>query len=249
VDGVVLRDGEGEALFGGRIRLKATFDWLCMTETWYDRARPGADSHVHHHHADSFYVLEGEMAFLVGGEEHVVGPGGCVCAPPGVVHGFRSLSAARFLNFHTPDGGFAEHLRARNRGGEGGFDSEAVPPGGSTDGAVLWHGGEGEALDANNRVATIKIGREEIALIEFELRPGFDGPGPHTHDDQVDSFYVLEGEAEFQMGDETGLFGPGSFVSAPPGALHTFANGPGVNRVLNIHAPSAGFHEWLRSLS
>ena len=65
-------------------------------------------------------------------------------------------------------------------------------------------------------------------MLEFELHPGFDGPGPHTHDDEVDSFYVLEGEAEFQMGDERGRFGPGSFVSAPPGALHTFANGRGV---------------------
>ena len=34
-----------------------------------------------------------------------------------------------FLNFHTPDGGFADNLRARNRGEEGGFDSVDAPPG------------------------------------------------------------------------------------------------------------------------
>jgi hypothetical protein len=54
---------------------------------------------------------------LVQDEEHLLGPGGCACAPPGVVHGFRSTSPARFLNFHTPDGGFADNLRDLDRGG------------------------------------------------------------------------------------------------------------------------------------
>jgi mannose-6-phosphate isomerase-like protein (cupin superfamily) len=62
----------------------------------------------------------------------------------------------------------------------------------------------------------------------------------------VDSFYVLEGEAEFLVGDESVLLGPGSFVAAPPGVVHTFSGGPGRSRLLKVHAPSLGFHEWLR---
>lgn len=247
--GVVHQRSEGEALFGGRIVIKADFEQLSITESWFDRARPGADPHVHRRHADSFYLLEGELALLVQEEEVRLGPGACVCAPPGVVHGFRSTSPARFLNFHTPDGGFADNLRALDRGEPGGFDSFDAPVGSGLPGsnATLLHAGEGEELEAHNRIATIKIGREELSLIEFELEPGFEGPEPHAHDDHVDSFYVLEGEAEFLLGSEKLLVGAGSFVAAPPGVVHTFSSGPRRSRLLNIHAPSSGFQEWLRS--
>src|SRR5439155_4475653 len=105
MDGVVLRAGEGEALFGGRIVLKADFDQLTITESLFPDARDGAEPHYHRHHADSFYVLEGGLAVLVRDDEKMLDPHACVCAPPRVVHGFRSTLRARFLNFHTPDGG------------------------------------------------------------------------------------------------------------------------------------------------
>lgn len=250
--GVVLRDREGEELFGGRILLKAAFDQLCITESFFPDARDGAGPHLHREHADAFYVLDGGLEVLVHDEETFVGPGGFACAPPRVVHGFRSTAPTRFLNFHTPDGGFAENLRAIDRGEEGGFDTYDAEPGGGappTD-AVVLAGGEGERLQASTRVATIKVGRDEIALIEFELRPGFTGPEPHSHDDQIDSFYVLDGEVEFRMGDETLRLGAGSFVAAPVGVTHTFGN-PGSDgaRLLNVHAPSRGFHDFLRRQS
>jgi quercetin dioxygenase-like cupin family protein len=252
MDGVVLRPGEGESLFGGRIVLKATFDQLCITESHFPDSRDGAEPHFHRRHVDSFYVLEGGLAVLVHDEEKLLEPGAFVSAPPEVVHGFRSTSPARFLNFHTPDGGFADNLRARNRGEPGGFDSVDAPPGSgkAPTEAVFLPPGEGERLDANNRAATIKAGREELALIEFELRAGFEGPNPHTHDDHVDSFYVLDGEADFLVGDEWIRLGAGSFVAAPIGVTHTFANRDGQHaRLLNIHAPSTGFHDWLRKAS
>jgi quercetin dioxygenase-like cupin family protein len=252
MDGVVLRPGEGEALFGGRIVIKAGFAELCITESLFPDARPGAEPHFHRHHADSFYVLEGGLAILVDDEEKMLSPGASVCAPTEVVHGFRSTSPARFLNFHTPDGGFAGNLQARDRGEPGGFDSVDAPPGSGRPGseAVCLPAGAGERLEGNNRLATIKVGREEIALIEFELEPGFEGPDPHSHDDHIDSFYVLEGEPEFLMEDEQLRLGAGSFVAAPLGVVHTFSNpGPERARLLNIHAPSRGFHEWLRKES
>jgi mannose-6-phosphate isomerase-like protein (cupin superfamily) len=252
MDGVVLRPGEGESLFDGRIVLKATFEQLTITESLFPGARDGAEPHYHRRHADSFYVVEGELAVLVRDEEKTVSAGAFACAPPAVVHGFRSTMRTRFLNFHTPDSGFADHLRARNRGEPGGFDSVDVPAGTgppATD-AVYLPPGEGERLEANTRVATIKVGRDEIALIEFELHPGFTGPDPHSHDDHIDSFYVLEGEPEFVMGDEKLRLGPGSFVAAPLGVVHTFANpGPEPARLLNTHAPSVGFHKFLRRVS
>src|SRR5438034_4442801 len=214
---VALRDREGEALFGGRILIKADFEQLSITETFYPDARPGADPHFHRRHADSFYVLEGGLAVLVRDEEKMLAPDACVCAPPEVVHGFRSTEPARFLNLHTPDGGFADNLRARDRGEEGGFDSfdAAAGTGPAAADAVFLGPRGGERLDATTRVATIKIAREELSLVEFELEARFEGPEPHAHDDHVDSFYVLEGEPQFLLGEETVSLGPGSFVAAP----------------------------------
>ena len=170
-----------------------------------DRAH-GRGPHYHRHHADSFYVLEGEMAFLIHDEEHMLGPGDCVCAPPGVVHGFRSLSSAHWLNMHTPNSGFCEHLQSLDGGGPGGFDNVDVEPGesvGPVEEAILLKAGEGERLETDHRVATIKIGREELSLIEFELKPSFEGPGVHDHDDHTDAFFVLDGEVGFTVDGES----------------------------------------------
>src|SRR5262249_61040930 len=75
MDAGVLRPGESEALFGGRIVLKASFDQLTITESPFPDARDGAEPHFHRRHVDSFYVLEGGMAVLVHDEEKLLEPG------------------------------------------------------------------------------------------------------------------------------------------------------------------------------
>ncbi len=238
-EAIVLRPGEGEPLFGGRIVLKSALPALTITESVFPDARPGAAPHVHRHHADAFYLLDGHLAFLVDDEEHTLGPGGFVYAPPGVVHGFRSLSPARFLNLHTPDGRFADALRERDRGGPGPFDSVDAAPGSglpATD-AILLDAGEGETLHGSRRVATIKVASDELSLIELDLDPAFGGPGPHTHDDHTDAFYVLEGTAELLVDGRRVVAEAGTFVAATPGVEHTFTSGPAGARLLDIHAP------------
>ena len=65
----------------------------------------------------------------------------------------------------------------------------------------------------------------------------------HTHADEDDAFYVLEGELTFVVEDAELVAGPGTFVLVPPGVVHTFANrSDRVARFVNIHAP-AGFDE------
>jgi mannose-6-phosphate isomerase-like protein (cupin superfamily) len=55
---------------------------------------------------DIFYVLEGELAFDLGGEWRILGPGSFVLVPPGGVHTFanRGVAPARFLNIYQPSG-------------------------------------------------------------------------------------------------------------------------------------------------
>jgi len=105
----------------------------------------------------------------------------------------------------------------------------------------------GERVERNGRAHRILAELPELEVIELRFGPGFEGVDPHTHADQVDSFYVLEGEAEFTVGADTVRRGPGTYVAAPVGAVHGFRNaGDGELRMLNIHAPNVGFAVRLR---
>ena len=74
----------------------------------------------------------------------------------------------------------------------------------------------------------------------IEMAPGR-GIEAHVHEDEDDSFYILEGEMTFFFGEESAVAPPGTFVLVPPGLSHGFENeGPVPVRMLNIHAP-AGF--------
>jgi quercetin dioxygenase-like cupin family protein len=50
------------------------------------------------------------------------------------------------------------------------------------------------------------------------------GPPLHVHDEQHDTFYVLDGILTIQIGDEVLELGPGDFATVPPGIAHTFDN-------------------------
>ena len=60
-----------------------------------------------------FYVLEGEVTFMVSGEEVVAGPGVSVRVEPGVVHAFKNRSGAdaRML-IQTLPAGMDKYFRA-----------------------------------------------------------------------------------------------------------------------------------------
>ena len=64
------------------------------------------EEHVHAEEDDAFYILEGEMTFVFGGETALAGPGTFVLVPPGVRHGFsnRTDKVVRILNLHAPAG-------------------------------------------------------------------------------------------------------------------------------------------------
>jgi quercetin dioxygenase-like cupin family protein len=48
--------------------------------------------------------------------------------------------------------------------------------------------------------------------------------GRHVHRVQEETFYVVEGECEWQIGDESVRAVPGTFVFIPPGVPHNIAN-------------------------
>lgn len=56
------------------------------------------------------------------------------------------------------------------------------------------------------------------------LVPPGGGPPPHIHRNEDETFYVLEGECEFLLGDRWITAGVGDFVNVPRGAVHCFSN-------------------------
>ena len=107
-------------------------------------------------------------------------------------------------------------------------------------GAVVVEPGEGKRVGNVEFLAeSADTGRFNLAIID--KTPRSDGPPMHTHENEDDAFYVLEGEMTFLVEDERVVAGPGTFVLVPPGVTHTFANeGDEPVRMLNVHAP-AGF--------
>jgi quercetin dioxygenase-like cupin family protein len=103
--------------------------------------------------------------------------------------------------------------------------------------------GEGELVGRS----VVKAARPELSLIEFEVEPG-GGVQPHFHKGHSDSFYVLEGELEFHVGDEVVHGTPGTYVLAPPRFVHYFRNVSNEQaKLLNLHTPG-GFVEYRREL-
>jgi quercetin dioxygenase-like cupin family protein len=61
------------------------------------------------------------------------------------------------------------------------------------------------------------------AMFEAVVFPG-GGPPPHIHSREEESFFVLEGEITFQVGDERIIAKAGTFANMPVGSLHSFKN-------------------------
>ena len=248
----ILRPGEGEGT--ERYTILADRDELVLTEFRYAPNQDGPGRHVHHHHADAFYVLEGDLRVTLDEEDRILGPGGFVLIPPEVIHTFGNPSdqPGRYLNFHAPGCGFGNYLR----GSKPDFDQDYdVPPGSGrpTSEAKVVAPGEGELLDLGPSRSIVKGGVDDgmgsLADLESTVGAGFPGPVLHLHEQMVDSFYVREGTLTLQLDGDTVEAGPGTFALVPPGNAHTFSN-PGEEPVslLNLMAP-AGVERYLREVA
>src|SRR3954447_10396883 len=85
-------------------------------------------------------------------------------------------------------------------------------------------GGASVSLRGTEVTLKVKSGEAEGAsCIEWAAAPGFD-TGLHVHERLEETWYVLEGELEFQVGDEIFRAAGGACVFVPPRVPHAFAN-------------------------
>lgn len=155
-----------------RLEILCERDALHVTWSRFGPRREGADLHVHRHHADVFYVIDGELTIRLGvQDDRVVAPAGTfVAVPPLVVHGFLNGSDAdvRYLNLHAPGLGFADYLRALRDGRPTSFDQHEPPA-------------DGGRPTTEAIVTTGAVETEQLAIAEVRGQA------------RGESFYVLEG--------------------------------------------------------
>src|SRR2546421_7841262 len=110
MNAIVLKAGEGRLIPLGPIRMSIQEDGTHTRETLgvaeFEVAphAPTPPPHIHRTFEEGFYVLEGELEFLVGTQTMRAGTGTFVMVPIGALHTFSNPTdkPARFLNTFTP---------------------------------------------------------------------------------------------------------------------------------------------------
>jgi mannose-6-phosphate isomerase-like protein (cupin superfamily) len=106
----LLRPGQGPSVWslGGRFTVKAdaaaTEDRFSLVEAlaWQSTEPP---THIHHHEDEAWYILDGQMTFVVGDTELVATAGSFAYAPRGIPHAFTvDVEPTRVLVFASPAG-------------------------------------------------------------------------------------------------------------------------------------------------
>jgi mannose-6-phosphate isomerase-like protein (cupin superfamily) len=113
---LLLMPGEGRAYPMGRIAALFKADGAetggaySISEWWLEPHTTGPGAHSHPED-DVFFVIEGTMSFLMGGEWLDAPKGSFVLVPRGVTHDFENRSDARagVLNLSIP-GNFEQHM-------------------------------------------------------------------------------------------------------------------------------------------
>ncbi len=75
------------------------------------------------------------------------------------------------------------------------------------------------------------------------LVPPGGGPPAHIHRNEDETFYIVEGQCDFLLGDEIITGGVGDFVNVPRGTVHRFHNASdAVTRMILTFTPAGMEH-------
>ncbi len=115
---------------------------------------------------------------------------------------------------------------------------------GPGEGVPVIEGGLGVVL----KLSGVETG-DSFSIVEHPMEPGVLAAPPHTHANEDEFSFVVEGTVGVLMGEEVYEAGPGSYVLKPRGVPHTFWNaGPEPARIVEIISP-AGFERYFEELA
>lgn len=82
---------------------------------------------------------------------------------------------------------------------------------------------------------------QSLGIFELVVPPGSNVPPPHSHTNNEEIVYVLEGKLKYSVNSETRDLLPGETMHTPKGAVHGFSNPFSTEaRALIILSPDVG---------
>jgi mannose-6-phosphate isomerase-like protein (cupin superfamily) len=116
------------------------------------------------------------------------------------------------------------------------------------DDVIVLGPGEGRAYEIGPMRGVFKADGVETGdrycVSEWSVQPGCDGPGAHSHPENVELFLVTEGTMSFLVGSEWLDAPAGTFLRIPAGVTHDFANRTAEPAsAYNVFIPGSGFEE------
>lgn len=92
--------------------------------------------------------------------------------------------------------------------------------------AIIRRPGEGKSVRLAGHPMTFLVTGDDAkhtSMFEWTIPPGF-STGLHVHRVQEETFYVLDGECDWQVDGERVRATPGTYLFLPPGVPHNIAN-------------------------
>lgn len=113
---------------------------------------------------------------------------------------------------------------------------------GKSDRLLFLKSGEGRRYGMGGLTALFKADEAETdsrySVSEWCLQPGQPGVGAHSHDQNDEVFYILEGTPEILAGENWIACPRDTFIRIPAGMTHDFRNlGDAPARLLNLFIP------------
>lgn len=112
--------------------------------------------------------------------------------------------------------------------------------------------GQGRVYNCGTMTAIFKADEnetsEKYSVSEWWLEPNSNGPGAHSHEENDEVFYVLEGTTSFLVDDKWIDADKGTFLRIPSKTIHDFKNNTDKKSgVLNFFIPG-GFERNMSSI-
>jgi len=89
---------------------------------------------------------------------------------------------------------------------------------------------------------------KHTSMFDWTLPSGF-STGLHVHRVQEETFYVVEGECQWQIGDRTVRATAGTYVFIPPGVPHNIGNASGKTARMIMTVSPPGHEHYFEELA